>query len=77
MVPNPEVTEGRGYTLTITPKIEGTILIDEHSTTGGTLELKFQKIFLREPVSTQGETNFTFTAPELRVYYDGVWRAAQ
>ena len=76
-VPNPQGTEGRGHPLTITPKIEDTILIDAHSTTGGTLELNFQKIFLREPVAAQGETNFAFTAQDLRDYYDGVWRAAQ
>lgn len=76
-VPNPQATQGRGHPLAITPKIEDTILIDAHSTTGGPLELNFQKIFLREPVAAQGETNFAFTAQDLRDYYDDVWCAAQ
>jgi len=76
-VPNPQATEGHSHPLNITPKIEDRILIDAHSTTGGTLELNFQKIFLREPVAAQGERNFAFTAEDLRDYYDDVWRAAQ
>jgi len=73
-VPNPQATEGRSHLLTITPQIGDAILIDAHSITGGTLDLSFKKIFLREPVAAKGETNFTFTEQDLRDYYDDVWR---
>jgi len=77
MVPNPQVTQVCHHPLTITSKVGDTILINAHSTTGGPLELNFQKIFLRAPVAEHGETNFTFTALDLREYYEDIWSTFQ
>jgi len=63
--------------LIATPTIKKTITINAQAVSGGTLRLDFQKLFLRPPVASRGEGDFTFTAQDLRDYYDDVWRAAQ
>lgn len=72
-VANPLVSEAHAHPIIIIPKIKDTILINAHSTIGGTLEIEFEKIFLREPVAAKSEKNFTFTAQDLREYYNDIW----
>ncbi|RPA95741.1 hypothetical protein L873DRAFT_1603355, partial [Choiromyces venosus 120613-1] len=72
-MPNPQVTRAHPHPVVTRPTIRDTIRIDGNAVTGGTLKLDFQRVFLRAPVAARGEGDFTFTAQDLRDYYDDVW----
>ncbi|PWW77931.1 hypothetical protein C7212DRAFT_175711, partial [Tuber magnatum] len=73
---NPRLPRTYPNSMAARPTVQGSIKIDAHRVTGGTLVLKFEKIFLRAPDLARGEENVTFTIQDLRDYYDDVWAGA-